>query len=62
MAEHSAELGGTGLGLVALAAARETDPKSMPLEQLQALGRFQLFLQRDDGSFVHIRYGSHLLK
>jgi hypothetical protein len=51
--ERYAELGGTGLGLVALAAAREVDPKSVPLEELQALGRFALFLQRDDGSFVH---------
>ncbi len=51
--EHYAELGGTGLGLVALAAAREVDSNSVPLEQLQALGRFALFLQRDDGSFVH---------
>jgi hypothetical protein len=52
--ERYAELGGTGLGLVALAAARELDPNSVPLEQLQALGRFALFLQRDDGSFVHV--------
>jgi len=51
--ERYAELGGTGLGLVALAAVREVDPQSVPLEELQALGRFALFLQRDDGSFVH---------
>ena len=51
--ERYAELGGTGLGLVALAAAREVDPNSVPLEELQALGRFALFLQRDDGRFVH---------
>jgi hypothetical protein len=50
--ERYAELGGTGLGLVALAATREVDPSSVPLEELQALGRFALFLQRDDGSFV----------
>ena len=51
--EHSdAELGATGLGLVALAAAYHIDPKSIPIDQLQALGRFLLFLQRDDGSFV----------
>jgi hypothetical protein len=50
--KHYAELGGAGLGLVALAAAKEVDPKSVPLEDLQALGRFALFLQRDDGSFV----------
>jgi hypothetical protein len=51
--ERYAELGGTGLGLVALAEARRVDPQSVPLEQLQALGRFAVFLQRDDGSFVH---------
>jgi len=48
-----AELGGAGLGLVALAATRQIDPKSVSLDQLQALGRFLLFLQREDGSFVH---------
>jgi hypothetical protein len=48
-----AELGGTGLGLVALAAVRQVDPNSVPLEELQALGRFALFLQKEDGSFVH---------
>ncbi len=47
-----AELGGAGLGLVALAAVREVDPKSVPLKDLQALGQFVLFLQKDDGSFV----------
>jgi hypothetical protein len=55
--QHYAELGGAGLGLVALAAARTVDPKSVPLKDLQALGRFALFLQRDDGSFVQ-RYRS----
>jgi hypothetical protein len=50
---HSeAELGATGLGLVALTEVREVAPKSVPSEELQALGRFALFLQRDDGSFV----------
>jgi hypothetical protein len=52
---HSeAELGGTGLGLVALAEVRKVSPKSVPLEDLQALGRFALFLQREDGSFVQM--------
>ena len=41
------------MGLVALAAARKVNPQLVPLEQLQALGRFALFLQREDGSFVH---------
>jgi hypothetical protein len=49
---HEAELGGTGLGLVALAAVREVRPEAISLEQLQSLGRFLLFLQRDDGRFV----------
>jgi hypothetical protein len=52
-APHSeADLGATGLGLVALTEVRKVAPKSVPLEELQALGRFALFLQRDDGSFV----------
>lgn len=50
---HSeAELGATGLGLVALTEVRRVAPKSVPLEELQALGRFVLFLQRNDGSFA----------
>jgi hypothetical protein len=55
--QRYAELGGTGLSLVALAAARQVNPESVPLEELQALGRFALFLQKEDGSFVH-KYGS----
>jgi len=50
---HDAELGATGLSLVALSELRHVEPKSVPLEQLQAMGRFLLFLQKDDGSFVH---------
>jgi hypothetical protein len=48
-----AELGGTGLGLVALSAVHQARPKSQTIKQLQALGRFARFLQRDDGSFIH---------
>lgn len=48
-----AELGGSGLGLVALAGVREVRPDAVPLSDLQALGRFMLFLQKGDGSFVH---------
>lgn len=52
--EHQhAELGGAGLGMVALAAVREVDPSVVSISDLQALGRFALFLQRDDGSFVN---------
>ena len=53
----NADLGATGLGLVALAAVKKTDPDSIPIEQLQALGRFLLFLQNADGSFIN-RYNA----
>ena len=46
------DLGASALGLVALAAVNEAAPGTIPLTQLQALGRFVLFLQRDDGSFI----------
>ena len=48
----AADLGATGLGLVALTGVNATKPNSVPFEQLQAMGRFLLFLQRRDGSFV----------
>jgi hypothetical protein len=48
-----AELGATGLGLVALVEARRADPRTIPLKDLQALGRFLLFLQKRDGSFYN---------
>ena len=54
---RKAELGATGLGLVALAETRQVEPKAVPLEDLQGLGRFILFLQKDDGSFVN-QYGT----
>lgn len=47
-----AELGATGLGLVALAKVNGEAPGTVPLTELQALGRFLLFLQKDDGSFI----------
>jgi hypothetical protein len=46
-----AELGAAGLGLVALAEVEHAQPNTVPLAQLQALGRFILFLQKPDGSF-----------
>lgn len=52
LAHPVAELGATGLGLVALAAVNDAAPGTVPLEQLQALGRFLLFMQRGDGSFT----------
>ena len=46
-----AKLGGTGLGLVALMSVERFAPGATPLEQLRALGRFLVSMQRDDGSF-----------
>jgi hypothetical protein len=47
-----ADLGATGLGLVALTAVNEVAPGTVPRSQLRALGRFITFLQRGDGSFA----------
>ncbi len=46
-----AKLGGTGLGLVALLSIEEFHPGFTPLADLQALGRFIIYMQKDDGSF-----------
>jgi len=46
-----AKLGGTGLGLVALAGLEEVGPGSTPAAELAALGRFLIFMQKPDGSF-----------
>lgn len=48
----TAKLGGAGLALVALTAMERIKKHSTPLEVLQALGRFVLFMQNDDGGFV----------
>ena len=48
-----ANLGATGLGLVALIAVRRVAPQSVSLEQLRGLGRFLIFLQNRDGSFIN---------
>ena len=48
----TADLGATGLGLVALADLERAKPNSVPLPELQAMGRFLLFLQRSDGGFI----------
>ena len=50
--QSQATLGGAGLGLAALAAVDRARPNAVPLEELEAVGRFILFLQRSDGSFV----------
>ena len=51
--EEIAQLGASGLGLVALAAAREAGAASVTVSELQALGRFVLSLQQPDGRFTH---------
>lgn len=52
----TAKLGGAGLGLVALCAARRLDPKLVALEDLRGLARFVLMCQREDGSFRSKRF------
>jgi hypothetical protein len=48
----TAELGASGLGLVALAAVRDLRPSEISLSDLQSLGRFILQMQGSDGSFA----------
>ena len=46
-----AKLGGTGLGLVALLSIEEIEPGFVSLDDLRSLGRFILYMQKEDGSF-----------
>jgi hypothetical protein len=48
---RQAKLGGTGLALVALLSAEQVAPGSTPLDELRALGRFVIFMQKSDGTF-----------
>jgi len=48
----TAKLGGAGLALVALTAMERVKKHSTSLEMLQALGRFVLFMQDEDGGFT----------
>jgi hypothetical protein len=52
-----AELGAVGLGLVALSEVERAQPNTVPLTQLQAMGRFALFLLKPDGSFYSRYFG-----
>lgn len=47
-----AKLGGAGLALVGLTNLEALKPGSVPREEMAAIGRFILFLQREDGFFV----------
>lgn len=46
-----AKLGGTGLGLAALASLEQIAPGSVPQDELTRLGRFLTFMQKEDGGF-----------
>ena len=46
-----AKLGGTGLGLVALLSIEKIRPGFTPRSDLQSLGRFIVYMQKEDGSF-----------
>ncbi len=48
---RQAKLGGTGLGLVALLSLERIHPGFTPLSDLQALGQFIVYMQKEDGSF-----------
>jgi hypothetical protein len=45
------KLGGVGLGLIALLSAEAVAPGTVPLDTLRKLGRFALYMQKEDGSF-----------
>lgn len=48
---RQAKLGGSGLGLVALLSLEKIHPGFTPLSDLQSLGQFIIYMQREDGSF-----------
>jgi len=48
---RKAKLGGAGLTLVALTSFEHIEPNSTPLAELRRLGRFVLYMQKQDGSF-----------
>ena len=50
-APDQAKLGGTGLGLVALLGVEKIKPGTTSMEDLRKMGRFLLFMQKQDGSF-----------
>jgi len=54
-----AKLGGTGLGLVALAGIERIAPGTTSLDYLRQLGNFIVFMQKKDGSFYSKFYPHH---
>ena len=55
-AKTFAKLGGSGLGLVALASVESITPGTVPLEELRGLGHFIRFMQTPEGSFYSKYY------
>jgi hypothetical protein len=47
-----ASLGAAGLGLAALAEVDQAQPNTVPVTELEGLGKFILFLQRSNGGFA----------
>jgi len=54
-----AKLGGTGLGLVAMVGLESIAPGTTPLDYLQQMGNFIVFMQKKDGSFYSKFYPHH---
>ena len=54
-----AKLGGTGLGLAALAGLENIAPGTTPLDYLRQMGNFIVFMQKKDGSFYSKFYPHH---
>lgn len=48
---RQSKLGGAGLALVALVNVEQVVPGSTPLDELRALGRFIIFMQKSNGTF-----------
>jgi hypothetical protein len=54
-----AKLGGTALGLVALVGLEKQKPGTTPMDYLQQLGNFIVYMQKKDGSFYSKFYPHH---
>ncbi|MCU0961035.1 MAG: hypothetical protein MUF48_13100 [Pirellulaceae bacterium] len=50
-APREAKLGGAGLALVALLSVEAVSPATVPREELRALARFLIFMQKPDGGY-----------
>jgi len=57
-----AKLGGAGLGLVALLSIEKFHPGFTPLSDLRKLGRFIIYMQKDDGMSYNIIFPFNLYR